>query len=125
MMNLKPERLHSTSSLSWPIDVTLTSTKDCGPSGASFSGCSRYRRSRASVTSFSSGKQSHTLVIKNLLCRRVDKFGRARVDGGQRRYREFAHHSMPKSRAVAHPAELWPDPRRLHLQPARAPHQVE
>src|SRR5262245_22611658 len=66
MTNLKPLRLHSTSSLSSPIDVTLTSTKLCGPSGAGFSGWARYRRSRASVISFSAGKQSQTLVIRCL-----------------------------------------------------------
>src|SRR5262245_17300913 len=41
MTNLKPLRLHSTSSLSSPIDVTLTSTKLCGPSGAGLSGWAR------------------------------------------------------------------------------------
>src|SRR5207253_1665384 len=41
MRNLYPLFLHSTNSLSWPIEVTFTSTKLCGPSGASFSGCVR------------------------------------------------------------------------------------
>src|SRR5262249_38573947 len=66
MTNLKPLRLHSTSSLSSPIEVTLTSTKLCGPSGAGFSGSARLPRSRASVISFNAGKQSQTLVIRCL-----------------------------------------------------------
>ena len=44
MRTMAMERIsgaRSTSSLSWPIDVTLTSTKLCGPSGAGSSGCAR------------------------------------------------------------------------------------
>src|SRR5688572_13116076 len=52
----------STRSLRLPIEVTLTSNDDCGPSGAFFDGSERYRASRASVTDFSSGKQSQTAM---------------------------------------------------------------
>src|SRR5262249_12678528 len=41
LTNLNPLSLHSSSSLSSPIDVTLTSTKLWGPSGAGFSGSAR------------------------------------------------------------------------------------
>src|SRR5262249_41964709 len=66
MTNLKPLRLHSTSSLSPPIDVTLTSTKLCGPSGAGFRGGGGERRPRASVPSYNGETQSKFLVIRCL-----------------------------------------------------------
>src|SRR5262249_57139188 len=94
-------------------------------SGARFAGCWGSRRSRASMTSLSSGKQSHTLVIHDLQF--VARMERSEIRG------RLHHGPIPADKLFPHFAALhagygrmlWPDPRRLHLQPARAPHQVE